>query len=289
MRHRFSATVLLLSSVLHAQVIQAPITGIPNAVTRFDAAADRLLLSSGLFDWNSVYTWMTWVRFSSVATAGVFSANRNEATSDNMDAVYTSSVGLMTVEANNAAVYGGVGGTTTAVVYRWYHVSMVRESVTALRLYVNGRLEATDTNDVTGRAAATRVEMGGSTTSNNEQLNGWVVCTKIFTRIMRSAEIMEEMRQCFPIRTAQLYAYYPIGNQQQIDFGAAKRTRTIGGTLNTQAVDLPYVLLDTQAPHLLWVSVSGAPATPARRRVINLVEAPVVDRQEGRINVGGQR
>ena len=55
---------------------------------------------------------------------------------------------------------GPTYGTTNISAGTWYHLMVVRESATSLKLYVNGSLEVTLTTSISGRAATARMVMG---------------------------------------------------------------------------------------------------------------------------------
>ena len=120
---------------------------------RFDANADYLRLSSGIFDYNAGYTVMCWAYPVSNPTAQItlFSVANN---GSNLDRLRSNSGGT-TWSAQS--IIGGTSVNTngSSVSYgSWQHWAMVRRDVSNLDTYLNGVLNATSNQSVSGRAAA---------------------------------------------------------------------------------------------------------------------------------------
>jgi len=114
---------------------------------------------------------------------------------------------------------------------------MVRESTTSLKLYVNGSLILTNTNNVGSRGSATRLELGNATTANDTPLNGRVAYLKAWTAALSEAEILAEVNAIRPVRALNLYGFWPAfpGSGERIaDYSGNGRSWTEGGTLTDE-------------------------------------------------------
>lgn len=196
---------------------------------RFDAAADRLLRTSNLINYNGNYTIMGLVYLISTDnTCTVFSLNDNGLS--NIDWMYYyPGTGLMRVNSN-----GNPAGSYAATWDTWYHVAMVRSAVNNLTSYINGVADGTSTYDVTGRNANTRLEVGGCTSGNQYAINGRVSFIKAWSVALTQAEIQTEMHTIRPQRTANLYGFWPCfpgATERLTDYSGNGYNWTAGGTL----------------------------------------------------------
>ncbi len=198
---------------------------------RFDADADRLLRTTDLLNYNAAYTIMGWIYIlSSLTFETIFGFNDNSAS--NEDTVYTRSSDTAFRFSVNG---GGFGGSIAYALNTWYHVALVRSSATALTIYVNGVAEGTTaTTDVSARATVTRMESGGALSTNQDRLDGRVAAIKAWSTNLTVAEILQEMVAIHPIRTANLYGWWPAfpgTTERLIDYSGNGRDWTAAGTL----------------------------------------------------------
>ncbi len=226
---------------------------------RFDAAADRLVRTSDVLNHNSPYTFMEWVYLTSAA-AGTFPTLFCDGTDDvndyDVDQCYvraTSMVWRAYVDLGGASTY--VSSSIPATVGRWYHIALVRASATSLALYVNGQAPVVNTRNITGRTTATRLEIGGDTSSDLNPLDGRVAAVKIWTTALTPAEIWQEMQCADPVtRLGQIYGGYRtppgLGNRSR-DYSGRGRHWTEVGTLTDEAP--PWI--DPRPRHLPIIQV----------------------------------
>lgn len=229
---------------------------------RFDNAADRLLRTADLLDMNSVYTWCAWVYLvSNLATQSTFFA-LNDNNVNNLDIVRTAANG---VQVQLRCSIGGAGtnvGGTTLSVGTWYHVAMVRESQTSLKAYLNGVLDATATDNITGRVAAQRMEHGAIRSTNAQPSDSRVAAIKAWNTNLTAAEIAQEVQTIRPVRSANLYGFWPAFPT------TAERLRDYSG--NGRDWTESGMLTDEDPPPVSWGSriiffpfTVPAPVTPA--------------------------
>jgi hypothetical protein len=202
---------------------------------RFDANADYLRLASGIFDYNAGYTVMCWAYPVSNPTAQLtlFSVANN---GSNLDRLRSNSGGT-TWSAQS--IIGGTSVTTigSSVSYgAWQHWAMVRRDSSHLDTYLNGVLDATSNQSVSGRAAAAQLDIG-NTNAASAYFNGRVFAIKAWNVALTAAEIQEEMRTIRPVRLANLWGWWPGrpgSGERAKDYSGNGRNFTEGGTLTDE-------------------------------------------------------
>lgn len=204
---------------------------------RFDAAADRLLRTTDLLDYNSPYTWMAWVYLvSDLNTVSTFFVSGDD-TVNNYDRITTTPDG---VSLRLAVI---VGGTLTNIdgvsltVGIWSHLTIVRESATSIKMYLNGTLAGTNTRAITGRTAATRMEHGAYRSANTLRSDSRVAYIKAWSAALTLLEVQAEKDVAGAVRTANLYGEWktPIGSDRVADTSGNGRNWTESGTLTDEA------------------------------------------------------
>lgn len=203
---------------------------------RFDAAADRLLRTTDLLDYNAAYTRIAWVYVVTdlAAISTFWSANDNSVS--NFDNVRISAARVL----ESRVVVGGsatsAAGSTLAT-GTWYHIASVRESVAILKIYLDGALDSTNTRDITGRTAATRLECGAYTGANTNRPDARIDRIKVWTAALTIDEIQAEMHSIRPQRTADLYGFWPTftgATERARDYSGSGRNWTESGTLTDE-------------------------------------------------------
>jgi len=229
---------------------------------RFDAAADRLLRTTDLLNYNQPYTVMAWVRFNATPTTwtGILSLNVDSA-STNYDYIGCGNTGEWYIE--QAGGTAGSASGSNPVGATWYHIAIVRNSAGSgvWALYVNGVLNASVTVNPTGRAAVTRNEFGAFTSVNIDSFNGRVYAIKAWSAALSVNEILNEMNFIRPSRFENLYGFWPTfpgATERLADYGGNVRNWTAGGTLTDE--DPPPVSWGA-TPY--WVNMAAAAAAAA--------------------------
>ena len=204
---------------------------------RFDAVGDRFFRISDLLDYGSAYTVCFWLRLSVDMDAYVNFFSLNDDSDDNIDYLGTISDGttlqLYVATGGSAASQNG----TNLSVGTWYHVSIVRESLTVAKFYVNGILDGTVTKDVTGRTSVTRMDVALAHSSANYQFNGLVADVKAWSSALTIEELKNEMWTVLPRRFANIYGFWPCfsGAIRLKDYSGNGRDWTAGGTLTDES------------------------------------------------------
>jgi hypothetical protein len=230
---------------------------------RFDAAADRLLLTTSLFDYNANYTVMGWFYLTSDLNANTTFVSINNTTS-NIDQMRTTSTGTLLQLSVTVGGTNTTGNGSDLSISTWYHLAMVRESVTSLRLYLNGVSNATNARSVTGRTAAARFELGASLAANGERLDGRCYALKAWSSDLTASEVLQEMNTIRPRRTANLYGWWPTLP------GSGERARDYSG--NGHDFTESGTLTDEDPPPVSWGSSSlfvNAPSIVVAGRVLS--------------------
>ena len=219
---------------------------------RFDANADFLRLSSGIFDYNAGYTIMAWAYPVSNPAAQItlFSV---AADGSNLERLRSNSGGT-TWSAQSIVGGTSVNTNGSSVSYgSWQHWALVRRDASNLDTYVNGVLDATSTQSVSGRSAAAQLDIG-NTNSASAYFNGRVFAIKAWNVALTAAEIREEMRTIRPVRLANLWGWWPGrpgSGERAKDYSGNGRSLTEGGTLT-----------DEDAGPISWGARSGKRARP---------------------------
>lgn len=203
----------------------------------FDASGEYLARTSGaVINHNAAYTLAGWVKVTvnNDTRHNVFYVDAGS-TFANYDRIkldwFGGAAGLQVV--NGGSDSGQQFGATGLTIDTYYHLAMVRESATSLKLYVNGNLEVTVTTSVAGRSTATRMSMGalaeGSEPSTGLVLAAW----NAWSRALGSSEIAAQMAQAAPTDATSLWAEYLMlaGSGRGDDASANARHWTSNGTL----------------------------------------------------------
>lgn len=204
---------------------------------RFDAAADRLLRTTDLLDYNAAYSWMAWIQIVVDLNANSTFFMLNDDTANNYDHIRTLADGTqlrLTTTIGGAAQ--SVSGSVLTV-GQWYHLAMIRESANSIKIYLDGVLDITGNQNIAGRAAVTRMEHAGRSSSNIEPSNSRVAAIKAWSTNISLAQLQNEMRVIRPIRTSNLYGFWPCfpGSTERLrDYSGNGRNWTESGTLTDE-------------------------------------------------------
>lgn len=228
------------------------------------STAQALRRTTDLLSSNAAYTWMAWV-YLSAASGYMTLWNQCDGTFQHFEALEVpndSGVPFAATLLNNWS-FARADSSTHPSTGTWYHIALVRESATALKLYVDGTLEATNTADVTGRAAPSRMEVGQAI--GNNAFNGRVAAMKAWSTPLTQAQVAAEMDKAYPVVSSSVYAWWPLQVHTDVnDKSANARHWTVAGTLTTEA-DPPGVTAWTPPSVIGLVVGSRVVGTPILR------------------------
>jgi hypothetical protein len=239
----------------------------------FDANGKMLFLDSS-FDYNGSYTLSGWVRpVSASAGQGIFAVLYNAGTVwHNMDDLWFQTASKWVCRA----VINSVGAAPTSGSYangNWYHVAMVRSSPANLALYVNGVLTYTNTQDVTGRVAATKIIIGNGW-DTTLYTRGYMGNVKVWNAALTVNELLNEMRVMQPLRKSNLWAWWPIiAGERYVDLSGNGRTLTPAGTL-VDSVDIGVPWGGKQRRY--WFGIAGITPPPPVIPTVPADSSPLV-------------
>lgn len=200
---------------------------------RFDSSADGLSLTTGLWNYNSAYTWMGWVYVVSKSGAGYENIYIRHGGGSQGEQLYLSSGGTWAIYCANVS-HSDVNGSTPST-GTWYHVAVVRDSATSLKLYVNGSATAdiTNTQSVTGRTDTTpKYELGVN--SYGEWCNMRLAFARLWTSALTNAEINTEMAATVAAKASE-WGDWPLQTDDDDDSGSARNLTPIGTITYSEA------------------------------------------------------
>jgi hypothetical protein len=201
---------------------------------RVNASTDGLSRSTGLLNYNAAYTLMGWFwRVSDRATyEGVLVLDGG---AFKYDGIWVNGSNVLEMYASAGTDVFTTGGTVATGA--WHHIAMVRESTTALKLYLNGAQSgSTVTNDVSARSAITGMySLANGTTT--EWLDGRVASLKAWTRALTLSEVQSEQNTIRPRDATSLYGWwtlFPGSGERVRDYSGNGRDWTETGTLTDE-------------------------------------------------------
>jgi hypothetical protein len=174
-------------------------------------SSQRLEISTSVIDFNDKYTASLWIKPMSVGGGTerhVWNIQGSTHDYGDMDALTIDSSGAlkMTVVIGYD-VEAVTGSTLDADTY--YHVAVVREDATTVKVYLDGTLDITVTKDTTGRDAAAYWNLGAYYDGGAFNFyNGLMWGMKAWTDALSGGERTAELTQGHPVRTANLYGYW---------------------------------------------------------------------------------
>lgn len=171
---------------------------------RFDASADYLSRTTNLLNYNSAYTVCFWVYLSTDTNYythyWAICASATEAVNDYQNSDFVGG----NIDGTSVRVGAYVGGSgsdgigTSLTTATWYHIAVRRSSASLLEAFLNGTLDATCTQDTTGRTAVAGEYMGRFNGTGFE-MNGRVAHYRSWDRALSDAEIRSESLSSFPV------------------------------------------------------------------------------------------
>jgi hypothetical protein len=207
---------------------------------RFDASTDGLVRTASVLNYNSPYSWMAWV-YASVFNEFPFMFNVHTGSSSPYN---TDGAGMGDAASHKpyiepviAGTFGGTQGASALTLATWYHMAMVRESVSSLKLYIDGTLVATDTLNITGRTASSRMDVGKRTSSGSDeqQWNGRVAYMRAWQSALTPTEILAEKDSVTAVKASPWGVWPLVLHTDLTDTSGNTRNWTSSGTLTTEA------------------------------------------------------
>lgn len=228
---------------------------------RFDNVADSLARTSDLLNYNSTYTFMFWVYLASDTNAFSTFFEISQGGYAPSDWIGTDSNGTTLQLYCQGA--GGTSGTVNGSalsINTWYHITIVRESQTSFKAYVNGVLDITNTADMTGRTAATEMRFASIASGDRGDIR--VFDTKAWSTVLSVPEIFAEMQNIQLQRFDSVYGWWVhnAGSGERVDdYSGNGRDWTEAGTLTDEdnapvawSVYSPVVVTITDTPQVVY-------------------------------------
>lgn len=183
-----------------------------------NASGEDLQVTTNLIDYNLPYTQMAWFYINSQPDAalsffGITDGNDTGSLS-NYDYVAL-------ISSTNFYIDVGVAGSNNiqpsfaSGFGVWVHVAVVRESATALTVYENGAFVATNSTNITGRAAVGKNIVGALNAAFPYELDGNIDQLYQYSAALTNTEILNQMYRSTPQRTANLVRYMPSPSDAQ--------------------------------------------------------------------------
>ena len=193
----------------------------------FNGSSDRLYRTTGNPTITS-FTMMAWVRFTSFPGWCLPLSIGQSGGGGTYYAMGTSA----TTGPNNLVIThpGGLVAAATPSTATWYHLAMTVAGTGASQClgYRDGSLVITHSGSATPTNA--RMEIGNNTDS--DYLNGDMCAVKVYDAVLTAAEILQEMRQIAPVRTANINTWLPlVDGSPTVDYSGVGGNMTSGGTI----------------------------------------------------------
>ncbi|MGW4670080.1 LamG-like jellyroll fold domain-containing protein [Streptomyces sp. NPDC004324] len=208
--------------------------------TRFDAASDRISFAGTMFAVGSGFTITAWA-YVSVDTDANASFARLHASSGG-STITTWATGSDGLSGPNYFTGGGsVSNATNMAVGAWRKIAISCSGTTG-RSYVatiGGSTEA-DSGTV-GVGTPDGITLGGrAPADSSEWFNGRLAYVRVWTAELSQVQIESEWASATPVRTANLWADWPLTNSADLtDHSGAGRNLTAGTTAVSTEADPP--------------------------------------------------
>lgn len=199
----------------------------------FNGSTDILSRSSGNPTITS-FTMMAWVRFTSFPGWALPLSLGQSGGGGTYYAMGTTA----TTGPNNLVLThpGGQVTTTTPSTATWYHLAMTVAGTGASQFL--GYRDGVNVLTHSGNATPTNAYMGIGNNTDSDYLNGDMCAVKVYNAVLTAAEILQEMRQIAPVRTANINTWLPlVDGSPTVDYSGVGGNMTSGGTVT--ATDNP--------------------------------------------------
>ena len=173
----------------------------------------NLQVASGNINHNAAYTTAFWIYLTADANdyGHFWAASTNADQYENSDLIGVDADGTtLTLGCYLSGGGGGLNGSSLST-GTWYHLAVVRESVTSLKAYLNGALDINvTTTDVTSRASCVNELVSRLNTLYG--FNGRIAHFKQWQAALTIDEVKAEMRSIRPLRFTNLNRWTPMVN-----------------------------------------------------------------------------
>lgn len=214
---------------------------------RFDGnIANYLSRVTSVPNYNGAYTAIGWLKWKvdNAATQAAFSLSPVSASNSFDFFGITSSddyVISSRLDDDNIQSTGG----SVAVIDKWVHWAVVRNSVTDIRIYIDLVEDAQATIDITGRTAADICSIGRLSVSGDGfvPLDGETAFVRIWTTDLTTTELAAERLSRRAVKTASLFGDYPMLTAANAgdDVSGNANHFTVNGTIATGTSEPPLI------------------------------------------------
>ncbi len=216
-----------------------------STAVRFDASGDYLRKTSGLLDYNAAYTFCFWVYLASNTGAGYQALLTLSGGGSAYDELFVDGSRVLSLEVGNGSSTKVTGATLA--LSTWYHITVVRESTTSIKVYLDGSSTPTITNSqsVSGRIAIGNLSF--ATNAFSEWADHRAAYARAWTSALSTAEFAAEKNSATAVK-ASPWAVWPFQSDGN-DTSGNSRDLTAGGTLTYSEAgpDLPLVITPAAA------------------------------------------
>jgi hypothetical protein len=219
---------------------------------RFDAASDRVSRAGGSPDPQTAFTICGWF-YLSVNRADFSTLARIHASSGSTTRLtLATNTGGLRPAVFTPGNTGGVLAVDSFSVGAWLWVAVTQSSTTAI-IYTctsaGGTLNSASGTS-SGGAAPDGYTFGGRSSSDaSEWFNGRAAYVRLWSVVLNTTELAAERDSTVPVKTASLYADYPLTVFTDLtDHSGNARNLTAGSTSTTTEADPPLGTFVTDAP-----------------------------------------
>lgn len=213
--------------------------------TRFDTATDRISVAATLPDPATAITVAGWA-YVAVDTGTNATLCRIHATSGAATTVTFATNGGAPAGVGYFTAGGSIVSSTQSPVGAWRQVAFTCAG-TAGNVYVAapGGVTDHDSGTVGGTAAPTGLTLGGrSPVDGSEWFNGRLAYWRVWSAVLSQAEIEAEWASAVPIRTANLWADWPLETHTDLTDHSGNGRHLVAGSTATTTEDGPSLTAD---------------------------------------------
>ncbi len=236
-----------------------------STAVRFDASGDYLRKTTSLLDYNAAYSFCFWVYLASNTGAGYQALLTLSGGGSAYDELFIDASRVLSLEVGNVSTTKVTGATLA--LSTWYHITVVRESATSIKVYLDGSSTPTITNtqSVSGRIAIGNLSV--ATNAFSEWADHRAAYARAWTAALSTAELAAEKNSATAVKASPWGVWSLQTNGT--DSSGNSRDLTAGGTLTYSEAgpNLPLVI------------------TPAAASVAATAVAPTVTTGSGAVTV----